>query len=106
MKFAVLALLATVSAVRISAEAEGPKRCVSLKDSDPVFDKIDTNGNGEVDAKELETAVKAFLEAHKKIHVTKKEIHEFAEVTKKDAGKDHTLNKKEFNKLANQVAHH
>merc|ERR1719446_396955 len=101
MKFATLALLATASAIRI----EGAKECVSRKDSDWVFEKIDTNGNGQVDEKELRKAVKDYLEDHK-IHVTKEEVRKFGEAAARDAGKDHTLSKGEFHHLANQVAHY
>ena len=97
MKFALL--IATVSAIRITAE-DAP--CVSMKQSNEVFHKVDTNGNGQISKKELTVAVKAYLKAND-IHPTKAQVRAFAGAAKHDAGADHQLNPKEFNSLANQV---
>ena len=98
MKFALL--IATVSAIRVSAE---DKPCVSMAESNQVFDMIDTNHNGQVSKKELTKAVKGWLAQHPEHQPSKKEVAMFKNQAKKDAGADHTLSKAEFNNLANQV---
>ena len=100
MKFA-LALIATASAVKIEAAGQ----CVSMAQSDHVFDMVDTNDDGQISKKELTTAVTQYLDAHD-IHPTKAQIKGFAAAAKADAGADQTLSKPEFNSLANQVAHY
>ena len=99
MKFALIALVAAVSAIRVSA----PQQCVSMEDSDKVFDEIDTNGNGSVSASELRTAVTAYLDQNN-LHPSSKQVAEFKAAAEKDAGADKVLSKPEFNELANQVA--
>ena len=54
MKFALLALVATVASIQIRTEGG---KCVSDKESNQVFEAIDTNNNGQVSAKELRTAI-------------------------------------------------
>ena len=54
MKFALIALVATASAIQVREEG---KKCVSNKESNQVFDAIDTNHNGQVSKKELKTAI-------------------------------------------------
>ena len=54
MKFALFALVATASAIQIREEG---KKCVSNKESNQVFEAIDTNNDGQVSAKELKTAI-------------------------------------------------
>ena len=100
MKFA-LALIATVSAIRIQA----PSQCVSRADSDHVFDLVHANGDGQVNEAELRAAVGAFLDAHD-IHPTKAQVRDFGNAAAQDAGADRRLNPAEFNSLANQVAHY
>ena len=56
MKFALIALVASATAIQIRAEG---KKCVSNKESNQVFDAIDTNHNGQVSKKELKTAIEA-----------------------------------------------
>jgi len=106
MKFAAIALVATVSAIsiRTEAEAEG-KKCVGWKESVAIFDKIDTNHNGQVGRHELVHAIKEFSKS--KNYTPSKEDWEWVEKTAtKNAGKDHTLNKKEFHKWVNHFAKH
>ena len=57
MKFAVIALIASASAIKITAEAKG---CVSPAEAKEGFDHVDTNHNGQIDKAELVTALKAF----------------------------------------------
>ena len=99
MKFALIALVASAAAIRITAE-EAP--CVSMKQSDAVFKEVDTNGDGQISKKELTIAVTNYLKAHN-IHPTAGQVAKFRGADMKDAGADHTLNPKEFNTLANQV---
>ena len=73
-----------------------------MKQSDEVFHQVDTNGNGQISKKELTIAVTAYLKEHK-IHPTKAQVKGFTKAATADAGADHQLNPKEFNKLANQV---
>ena len=100
MKFT-LALIATASAVKI--EAAGV--CVSMAQSDHVFEMVDVNDDGQISEKELRSAVTQYLDAHD-IHPTKAQIKAFATAAGNEAGKDQTLSKPEFNALANDVAHH
>ena len=99
MKFALIALVASAAAIRITAE-EAP--CVCMKQSDAVFKQVDTNGDGQISKKELTIAVTNYLKAHN-IHPTAGQVAKFRGAAIKDAGADHTLNPKEFNTLANQV---
>jgi len=99
MKFALIALVASAAAIRITAE-EAP--CVSMKQSDAVFKQVDTNGDGQISKRELTRAVKAYLKQND-IHPTKAQVKAFAGAAKKEAGADHTLSPVEFNDLANEV---
>merc|ERR1712086_583098 len=101
MKFALLALVATVASIRLSA----PAQCVSAADSDAVFKKVDTNGNGQVSKKELTVAVTTYLKENK-IHPTEAQVAAFTKAAEADAGADKTLSPAEFNSLANQVANY
>ena len=73
MKFALIALVAAVSAIRVS---DGPSQCVPIKDSNPVFDEIDTNNNGKVSKLELKAAVTKFL-AKNGLHPSDEQVEEF-----------------------------
>ena len=101
MKFALIALVATVASIRLS-EA-GPHKCVSAAQSGAVFKEVDTNGNGQVSKKELTIAVTGYLQKHN-LHPTDAQVAEFTKAAESDAGADHTLSPAEFNELANQVA--
>ena len=102
MKFA-LAFIATASAMKLEVSLPAGT-CVSRSDSDEIFGKIDTNDNGQISKKELNVAITAFLEKSD-LEPTTAQMKAFARAARNDAGSDHTLNKKEFNKLANQCAH-
>ena len=102
MKFT-LALIATTAAIRITASA--PHQCVSETASDRVFDMVDTNGDGQVDKKELTSAINVYLDANN-INPTPAQIKAFTAAAVADAGADMTLSKPEANKLANQVANY
>ena len=65
--------------------------------TDSIFGEMDTNHNGSLSIKE----VRAALEEH--TAYDKYAIHEICYLAEKDAGADKVLDKKEFNKLANQV---
>ena len=99
MKFALIALVASATAIKLSAEAA---KCVSNAQSNAVFKEIDTNGNGQVSKKELTIAVTAYLKQND-IHPTAEQVKQFTGAAIADAGADHTLNPAEFNELANQV---
>ena len=104
MKF-ILALIASASAIKMTATESAPGVCVSMDQSNHVFDLVDTNDDGQVSKKELTIAVTSYLDQHD-IHPTKAQIKAFTGAAKADAGADHTLSPAEFNKLANQVAHY
>jgi len=67
-----------------------------MKKSDSIFGDVDTNHNGSLSMNEVETALKQF-------GAPKAAISTVMAAAKKDAGADKVLDKKEFNKLANQV---
>merc|ERR1719484_6137 len=103
MKFAVLALVASTSAIQIRAEAD--KCHGSMADTNEAFDHIDTNHNGSINQKELTAAVEWV--AKKMNHkITKKEWEWLGKTAGADAGKDQVMNKKEFNKFANTFVNH
>ena len=99
MKFALFALIASAAAIRITA-SKAP--CVSMGESNNIFGEVDTNHNGEVSKAELTVAVTRYLKENN-IHPTPAQVAEFTKAAETDAGKDHQLNKTEFNELANQV---
>ena len=102
MKFSLL--IASVAAVKITTEATA-ERCVSEKQSDEVFDKVDTNHNGQISEKELRRAIVWSLKhVQAKDLPTKEEAAQFKNVVAENAGADHQLNKAEFNALANDIA--
>jgi len=92
MKFALIALVATASAIKIQ------KTCphVPMAESDGLFGEVDTNHNGSLSMSEVEAALKKFGAPKDAIPVVMNKA-------KKDAGADAVLDKKEFNKLVNQV---
>ena len=101
MKFAAIALIATASAVTIRAEG----KCVDKKESNAIFNAIDSNDNKQVGKKELVSALKAFAKSRDYTPSAK----DWAWVSKTayaDAGADKTLNAKEFHKWVNQFAKH
>ena len=79
-----------------------------MKESDEGFDQIDTNHNGTVGPQELETALKQFAKS-REYNPTKADWAWVADAAEKDAatnGHPNSMDKKEFNKFANQFAKH
>jgi len=68
-----------------------------MAETDQVFGEIDTNHNGSLSMSEVEAALK-------KYHAPKDMIPVAMNAAKKDAGADAVLDKKEFNKMINQVS--
>ena len=99
MKFTLLALVASAAAIQIRAEE---KPCVSMKQSDELFHKVDTNHDGQISKKELTIAVKAYLK-RENIHPTKAQVKVFSGAAREEAGADQKLSPAEFNRLANEV---
>jgi len=99
MKFAIIALVATASAVQV----EGT--CVDWKESKALFHAIDSNDNGQVGRKELKHALKAYAKS-RDYTPTKKDWEWVERTAKKAAGKDHTLSEKEFHRWVNHFARH
>ena len=60
MKFALVALIASVSAIKITATAG----CPSQAEIDGAFDKLDTNHNGHLGPAEAMAGLKMFHVAH------------------------------------------
>ena len=96
MKFSLIALVATATAIKITKGDDAPCPAISMKQSDKWFDEADTSKDNKLSMKD----VKAILET---FHADKKTIKAVIKMAKKDAGKDGVLDKKEFNKLANAV---
>ena len=92
MKFALIALVATASAIKIQGAC--PK--VTMAESDGIFGEVDTNHNGSLSMSEVAAALKKF-------GAPAAAIPDVLNAAKKDAGADAVLDKKEFNKLVNQV---
>ena len=99
MKFAAIALVATASAIKV----EGA--CVDAKEAKAIFNAIDTNGNGQVNRKELVAALKAFAKS-RDYTPTKADWAWVAKSAYADAGTDKQLNAGEFAKWVNQFANH
>ena len=105
MKFALIALVASATAIKISAD-----QCVTMKQSDGVFKMVDTNHDGQINRKELRTAVGHYLESHPRAaaeanKLTKDDVKHLKEMVYDAAGDDHKLNPAEFNSLANDMCH-
>ena len=99
MKFALIALVATAASIKITTTT---KKCkwnpVSQARSDKIFEQVDTNNNGSVSIEEIREALKEHT------RFDKHGIDAVCDMAEKDAGKDHALDKEEFNKLANAVS--
>merc|ERR1719454_651701 len=122
MKFAILALVATASAIKIQGgpaagpppppgpppaggppggPAGGPPPCpIPGEASDAIFESIDTNGDGQVSEAELVAGIKAAV-AHGDLDAA--QVASIKKYAPAAAGTDHTLSEPEFNALANQV---
>ena len=107
MKFALIALVASATAIKLRAE---PAPCVSMKQSDEVFKMVDTNGDGQIERKELRSAIVGYLKSHPRAaaeaeKLTKDDVKHLKEMVYDAAGDDHKLNPVEFNGLANDMCH-
>jgi len=96
MKFALIALVATATAIKITKGADVACPSITMSHSNIWFDKADTNKNGSLSMKEVKAVLESF-------DASADVITETLAAAKKDAGKDGVLDKKEFNVLANQV---
>ena len=93
MKFALLALIATASAIKVTA----PPACkVSRAMSDEVYGTMN-GGSGEVNEKELMKGLKGS-------GIAEKDQAKIANAAGNFVGKDGKLDKKEFNELLNNQA--
>lgn len=94
MKFAIIALVATASAIRVTAQAG----CAPLPqgETDGIFGQIDTNHNGFLSMSEGHAALE-------KAGIPAAAISEVMAAAKKDATSKKGLDKKQFNELANQA---
>ena len=106
MKFALIALVASASAIQIRGAP-----CVSMDQSNEVFAEIDTNHNGQIGRAEGEAAVRWFLKSHPNFQPSAAQVHGAEDAVVAAAGADHQLNPVEFNHLANELcayveAHH
>merc|ERR1712037_172003 len=98
-KFALL--VATAAAITIKEQG-----CVIPKDDvQEGFDYVDTNHNGSIDAKELETALRA-LANHFHVTPNQSQIDWVVRTATKDAGADHVMDVKEFGSFANAFVNH
>jgi len=96
MKFSLIALVATATAIKITKGDDAPCPTISQKQSNRWFEEADTSKDGKLSMKEVEAILKSF-------HADASTIKAVLKMAKKDAGKDGVLDKKEFNKLANAV---
>jgi hypothetical protein len=107
MKFALIALVASATAIKLRATAAP---CVSMDQSNEVFGMIDTNHDGQINRKELRTAIGSYLKDHPRAEaeaekLTKDDVKHLKEMVYDAAGDDHKLNPVEFNGLANDMCH-
>merc|ERR1719263_1808541 len=103
MKYAVIALLASTSAIRIE-KGKKHRGCITPKMSNDVYGELDTNKNGSLDYDEIKTGLEELAKSQD--YTPTKEDWEWVEKTgkridKKNPGK---VNKREFNRFANAVA--
>ena len=104
MKFALIALVASATAIKLRAADV----CVSQAQSDEVFHQVDTNGNGEISRQELRGAIGYYLRTHPRAaaqadHLTADDVAALKAIVYDVAGADHQLNPAEFNTLANDM---
>tara|TARA_B110000285_G_C14895881_1_gene500824 strand:- start:322 stop:645 length:324 start_codon:yes stop_codon:yes gene_type:complete len=103
MKFALIALVAAVTAVKVHDYI--PITCIKMKVSDPLFDEIDTSKDGKVSKKELTAAYLKKQKEYGSSPEIEKKIAEFKAAAKTAAGEDELLTKGEFNDVCNMLAH-
>tara|TARA_B110000285_G_C14930891_1_gene517276 strand:+ start:176 stop:499 length:324 start_codon:yes stop_codon:yes gene_type:complete len=98
MKFALIATIAAVSAIKVKVED-----CIKTKEAHAIFEAIDTNHNEKMSLTELIDALKKF--ARSRDYTPSDE--DWAWVEKKyklDAGSDKLLEEGEFHEWINQFA--
>ena len=89
MRFtAIFALVASASAMRLNLAEE---KCVDDKEAAAIFNMIDTNDNGEVNKKELVTALKAYAKS-RNYKPTKKDWAWVKKTAYAAAGEDKQMN--------------
>lgn len=76
-----------------------------MKQTNAVFDQIDTDHSEEIDATELETALKA-LAKEMNYTPTKKDVAWIEKTAAKAAGKDEKMSRKEFHRWGNRFVNH
>jgi hypothetical protein len=101
MKFALIATIAAVSAIKVDVQ----KDCINPGEVQAIFNAIDTNDNGQVNREELVKALKAFARSRDYVP-TDDDWKWVKETAYKDAGADKTLSEEEFGKWVNQFAAH
>jgi len=103
MKFAVVALIATTSAIRIEAQGKG---CATKEFTNEGFEALDTDHNGSLSYDEIKVGIEELAKAldHK---VTKDEWKWIMETGEKiDSKTPGKVDKKEFHKFANALFKH
>jgi Ca2+-binding EF-hand superfamily protein len=105
MKYAVIALLASVSAIKIE-KGKKHRGCITRKMSNGVYGELDTNKNGSLDYGEIKVGLEELAKSQD--YTPTKEDWAWVEATgkkidKKNPGK---VSKGEFNRFANAVAKH
>lgn len=87
------------------AQADADKCHGDMKTTNKVFKQIDTDNSGQIDAKELETALKA-LAKEMNYTPTKKDVAWITKTAAKAAGKNEKMSRKEFNRWGNKFVNH
>jgi len=104
MKFAVAALIASTTAIQIRGEAQ--KKCLTPKETDWAFGKLDADKNGSLDYAEIKTGLDYVAKEHN-YTPTDADWAWVEKVGKKiDAKTPGKVDKKEFFVFANAVAEH
>ena len=103
MKFAIAALLATTSAIRIGTQGKG---CLSKKMTNEGFKDLDTDDSGSLSYDEIKVGVQELAKSQD--HVISADEWKWIQETgeKIDAKTPGKVNKKEFHVFANALFHH
>ena len=101
MKFALIALIATVASIKMTSLVQSP--CVSQGTSDYYFNKIDTDNTGLLNGDELYRALQD-VRRRNRDDVSVQEIKDIFDVAVNYAGSNDKLNKQEFNEFTNKIA--
>ena len=102
MKFALIALVAAATAIKVQDQ------CVSMKQSNGVFKIVDRNHDGQISRGELRSAMTHYLDSHPRAareanKLTQADVEHLRTMVGDAAGADQRLNPAEFNSLANQM---